>query len=104
MRKEISDIVSRSNGILNVEQAYWALGGSKRVQQTKRETEQRAALQRRQRVVATDAPAAASTEKAIPAQILSQAAAMGMSAAEVRELMAFEGINNINDYRKSKKK
>lgn len=104
MRKEISDFVSRSNGTLSVEQAYWALGGAKRVQQTKRETEQRAALQRRQRVVATDAPAAASNEKAIPTQILSQAAAMGMSAAEVRELMAFEGINNINEYRKSKKK
>ncbi|KWX71616.1 hypothetical protein AMQ84_27225 [Paenibacillus riograndensis] len=104
MRQEISDIVNRSNGTLSVEQAYWALGGAKRNQQTKREAEQRAAVQRRQRVVANDAPAAASTEKALPPDVLAQAAAMGMSPAEVRELMAFEGINNINDYRKIKKK
>lgn len=104
MRKEISDIVGRSNGTLSVEQAYWALGGAKRNQQTKREAEQRAAVQRRQRVVANDAPAAASTEKALPPDVLAQAAALGMSPAEVRELMSFEGINNINDYRKSKKK
>jgi hypothetical protein len=102
MKKDIADIVAKSNGTLNVEQAYWALGGQKRAQQTKREAEQRAAVQRRTRVVASDAPGSASTEKAIPSNILAQAAQMGMSEKELRELMNFDSTN-INDYRSKKK-
>ncbi|MNV28563.1 hypothetical protein D3C71_1197570 [compost metagenome] len=103
MKKEIADIVSRSNGTLDVQQAYWALGGQKRAQQTKREVEQREAVKRRTRVVANDSPAAASTEKAIPNDILRQGKQMGMSEKEIRDLMDFDSTN-INDFRANKKK
>jgi hypothetical protein len=102
MKKEIADVVAKSGNQLDVKQAYWALGGEKRAQQMKRETEQRAAVKRRTRVVASDTPSAASTEQIIPAHILSQAQHMGVSEKELRELASFSA-NNINDYRKTKK-
>lgn len=103
LKKDISDLVAKSNGSLTVSQAYWALGGQARAQQMKREAEQRAAVQRRTRVVTKDTPSAASTEKVIPANVLAQAKQMGMSEREVRELMSFDA-HNINDYRAKKKK
>jgi len=102
MKKQIADVVAKSGNTLDVTQAYWALGGEKRAQQMKRETEQRAAVKRRTRVVASDTPSAASTEQVIPAHILSQAKQMGVSEKELRELASFSA-NNINDYRKTKK-
>lgn len=103
MKKEIADLVSKSNGTLNVSQAYWALGGERRAQQMKREAEQRAAVQKRNRVVAKDNPTAASTDKAIPSNVLAQARQFGMSEKEIRELMSFDA-KNINEYRQKKKK
>lgn len=104
MKKDIADMVSKSNGTLTVSQAYWALGGEQRAKQMLRETEQRAAAKRRNRVVAKDNPTAASTEQVIPANILAQAKAMNMSEKDVRELMSFDA-KNINEYRaKTKKK
>lgn len=103
MKKEIADIVSKSNGQLTVSQAYWALGGEQRAKQMQRETEQRAAAKRRNRVVAKDTPSAASTEQAIPANILAQAKALNMSEQEIRELMSFDA-KNINEYRAKNKK
>lgn len=103
MKKEIADIVGKSNGTLNVSQAYWALGGQARASQMKREAEQRAAIQRRTRVVAKDNPTAASTEQAIPSSVIAQAKQFGMSEKEIRELMSFDA-QNINDYRNKKKK
>jgi len=102
MKKEIADLVSKSNGTLNVSQAYWALGGERRAQQMKREAEQRAVAQRRSRVVAKDSPTQASTEQAIPSSVLAEAKRMGMSEKEVRELMSFDA-KNINEYRQKKK-
>lgn len=103
MKKEIADLVSKSNGTLSVSQAYWALGGEQRAKQMKREAEQRAAVQKRSRVVAKDNPTAASTEQAIPGNILAEAKRMGMSEREVRELMSFDA-KNINEYRQKKRK
>lgn len=103
MKKEIADMVTKSNGSLNVSQAYWALGGERRAQQMKREAEQRSVAQRRNRVVAKDTATAASTEKAIPASVLAEAKKMGISEKEYRELLAFDS-NNINDYREKKKR
>ncbi|OPG91334.1 hypothetical protein B2I21_35130 [Chryseobacterium mucoviscidosis] len=103
MKKEIADMVTKSNGSLNVSQAYWALGGERRAQQMKREAEQRSVAQRRNRVVAKDTATAASTEKAIPAAVLAEAKKMGISEKEYRELMAFDS-NNINDYREKKRR
>lgn len=104
MKKDIVDLVSRSNGTLSVEQAYWALGGAKRASQVQREAEQRAAINRRQgRVVASDAPSAASTEQVIPNSVLADAKRWGMSEKEVRELMNFDAAN-INEYRQKKAK
>ncbi|MCP1134338.1 hypothetical protein NKT34_13620 [Paenibacillus polysaccharolyticus] len=103
MKKEIADIVSKSNGQLTVSQAYWALGGESRAKQMKREAEQRSAVQRRNRVVAKDTATAASTEKAIPASVLADAKRMGISESEIRELMSFDA-KNINEYREKKRK
>jgi len=104
MKKEIAEIVSKSNGGLSVSQAYWALGGESRAKQMKREAEQRSAAQRRNnRVVAKDTSTAASTEKAIPNNVLSEAKRLGISEAEIRELMSFDA-NNINDYRERNKR
>ncbi|MCM3130952.1 hypothetical protein ACFQ3J_00370 [Paenibacillus provencensis] len=103
MKKDISEMVSKSNGTLTVSQAYWALGGENRAKQMKREAEQRNAMQRRSRVVAKDNPTAASTEQAIPSNVLAEAKRMGMSEKEVRELMSFEA-KNINEYRQKKRK
>ncbi|MCM3703801.1 hypothetical protein [Paenibacillus macerans] len=103
LKKDIADLVSKSNGTLDVTQAYWALGGQARAQQMKREAEQRAAVQRRTRVVAKDTPSAASTEKVIPGNILAQAKQMGISEKELRELADFDA-KNINEYRAKKKK
>ncbi|MGG3454241.1 hypothetical protein [Paenibacillus rhizolycopersici] len=103
LKKEIADLVSKSNGTLDVTQAYWALGGQARAQQMKREAEQRAAVQRRTRVVAKDTPSAASTEKAIPGNVLAQAKLLGISEKELRELESFDA-KNINEYRAKKKK
>jgi hypothetical protein len=103
MKKEIADIVSKSNGQLTVSQAYWALGGESRAKQMKREAEQRSAIQRRNRVVAKDTATAASTEKAIPTSVLADAKRLGISEAEIRELMNFDA-KNINDYRERKKR
>jgi len=104
MKKEITDLVSRSGGTLNVTQAYWALGGAQRAKQVQREAEQRAALQRRTgRVVASDAPTAASSEQAIPNSVLADAKRWGLSEKEVRELMNFNATN-IQEYRQKKAK
>lgn len=103
MKKEIADLVTKSNGSLNVSQAYWALGGESRAKQMKREAEQRSAVQRRNRVVSKDTATAASTEKAIPASVLAEAKRRGISESEIRELMSFDA-NNINDYRERKKR
>lgn len=103
MKKEIADFVAKSGNTLDVTQAYWALGGEKRAQQMKRETEQRAAVKKRTRVVASDTATTASTEQVIPAHILSQAKQMGISEKELRDLASFNS-NNINDFRKNKNK
>ena len=104
MQKEIADLVSRSNGTLNVEQAYWALGGQQRAAQVKREVEQRAAFDRRTgRVVTKDAPSAASTEQAIPPSVLADAKRWGLTEKDIRELASFDA-KNINEYRQKKAK
>jgi hypothetical protein len=104
MQKEIADLVSRSNGTLNVEQAYWALGGQQRAAQVKREVEQRAAFERRTgRVVAKDAPSSASTEQAIPPSVLADAKRWGLTEKDIRELASFDA-KNINEYRQKKAK
>lgn len=105
MKNEITQLVKRSNGALTVEQAYWALGGSQRAEQTKREIEQREVARRskaRSTVQSDSSVSTAGEEKPLPKDIQEQARKMGISEKEARELLNFN-INNLEDFRKSKK-
>src|SRR5690606_27967610 len=89
MGKDILSIIDKSAGALNVEEAYWALGGSKRAEQIRLETQAREAEKRRQkpRTVITDTPTTTAGEKPLPPEIARDAERMGISAAEARRLM-----------------
>lgn len=106
MQKDITDLVGKSNGTLNVEQAYWALGGAKRAEQMRLEMEQRNIAKRQQerRKPQNDQGATPSTEKAIPAEIMAEARRLGIkSEKDIRELMNFNA-DNIQTYREKRKK
>ncbi|MEO3947629.1 hypothetical protein [Gorillibacterium sp. CAU 1737] len=103
LEKEIIDKVARSNGALSVSEAFLALGGEARINQIKRETEQRMLHDRgKGRTVVKDSAAPANTVKALDPDILQQAQRMGLSEQEARELLKFEA-GNIQEYRKKKK-
>lgn len=105
MRKEITELVSKSNGTLNVEQAYWALGGAKRADQMRLEIQQREAVRRQEarKTAQNDQGSTPTGEKPIPEDVRQQARAMGITSdREIRELMEFNAAN-LSDYRSKRK-
>lgn len=104
LEKEIIDKITRSNGALSVSEAYLALGGEARINQIKRETEQRMLHERgRGRTVVKDSASPTNTVKALDPDLLQQAQRMGLSEQEARELLKFDA-GNIHEYRNKKKK
>ena len=106
IEKEIKAKISQTNGQLNVEEAYWALGGPKRAEQIKVEAQMREQVKRQKqpRTVLTDSPASTTGEKPLPADVLRDAERMGISPSEARRLMSKEAPKNIDEWRKSKVK
>lgn len=106
MKKEIMDLVKRSNGALTVQQAYWALGGAKRAEQMRLEAEQRAAVKRAEmrRTPQNDHAAIAPGPKPLPPEILQQARRMGLTEQQARELLEFDATNILEARQKMKKR
>lgn len=102
MKQKLTQFIAQ-NPNLNVEQAYWAVGGKQLADQLRREAEQReiAKRQKPKRTVQSDHAIATTGEKPLPQDILQQARRMGMSEQEARRLMNFD-INSLEEYRKQK--
>jgi hypothetical protein len=105
MEKDIVAKIERSNGALTVEEAFWALGGNKRVEQVKLEAQQREVAKRAQqpRTVQKDAPSTSIGEKPLPASVLAEAKKMGISEAEARRLMSAQSAQTIDEWREKRK-
>lgn len=105
MEKEIMSKIDKSNGALTVEEAFWALGGPKRVEQVKLEAQQREIARRAQqpRTVQRDAPSTAVGEKPLPSNVLKEAQSMGISEAEARRLYQAKPASNIDEWREQRK-
>lgn len=105
MEKDILSMIDKSNGALNAEQAYWAMGGSKKAAQIKLETEQREIIKRGQqsRTVLKDAPNNTSGEKPLSPQVLQEAKRMGITEAEARKLMNKQPVKDIDEFRERQK-
>lgn len=106
MEKEILSKIDKTGGALSVEEAYWALGGSKRAEQIKLEAQVRESEKRKQkpRTVLTDSPTSTAGEKPLPPEIAREAERMGISAAEARRLMSKDTPKTIDEYRQRKAK
>lgn len=105
MEKDIMAKIDRSNGALTVEEAFWALGGPKRVEQVKLEAQQREVAKRAQqpRTVVKDAPSTSVGEKPLPPSVLAEAKKMGISETEARRLMNAPTANNLDEWREKRK-
>lgn len=105
MEKDILAKIEKSNGALDVEEAYWALGGSKRAAQIKLETEQREVIKRGQqsRTVLKDAPSTNTGEKPLSPQVLQEAKRMGITEDQARKLMNKQPAKDIDEYRERQK-
>lgn len=106
MEKEILAKIEQTNGALNVQEAYWALGGSKKAEQIKLEAQMREQAKRAKqpRTVLTDTAVSHTAEKPLPADILRDAERMGVSAAEARRLYSLQPAGNIDEWRARNKK
>lgn len=106
MEKEIAAKIDKSNGALTVEEAFWALGGPKKVEQVKLEAQQREAARRTQptRTVVKDAPSTSVGEKPLPPSVLAEAKQMGISEAEARKLYNAKPAETIDEWRERRKK
>lgn len=106
MEREIADKIDRSNGALSVEEAFWALGGPKRVEQVKLEAQQREIAKRNQqpRTVIKDTPSTSTGEKPLPASVLKDAKLMGISESEARRLYNSQSAHDIDAWREQRKK
>lgn len=106
MEKDILARIDKSNGALNVEEAFWALGGAKRVEQIKLEAKQREIAKRSAptRTVQRDSASSTTAEKPLPPAILKEAERMGISAEEARRLMNKPTSQTLEEYRKQKAK
>lgn len=105
MEKDILAKIDRSNGALNVEEAFWALGGNKRVEQVKLEAQQREVAKRAQqpRTVQRDSPSTSVGEKPLSPSVLAEAKKMGISEAEARRLMTAQSAQTIDEWREKRK-
>lgn len=106
MEKDILAKIDRTNGVLTVEEAYWALGGPKRIEQIKLEAQQREIAKRNAptRTVQRDTPSSTTGEKPLPPSVLEEARRMGITPEEARKLMNAPVAQNIDEYRKLKAK
>lgn len=106
MENEIKKKIEQTGGVLTVEEAFWALGGPKRAEQIKIETQMReqAKRARQPRTVLRDAQTPTVTEKPLPPEIAREAERMGISLEEARRLMTSEPPGNLAEYRKRKAK
>lgn len=106
MEKDILAKIDKSNGSLNVEEAFFALGGSKRIEQVKLEAQQREIALRNKptRTVQKDAPSNNTGEKPLDPKVLAEAKRAGMSEAEARKVMNAPVFNNIDEYREYQRK
>lgn len=105
MEKEIMAKIDKTGGALTVEEAYWAMGGSKKAEQIRLEAQLRESEKRKKtpRTVLTDSATSTTSEKPLPPEIVQQAERMGISASEARRLMNSEPAKNIDDYREKRK-
>lgn len=105
MEKEIMAKIDKTGGVLTVEEAYWAMGGSKKAEQIRLEAQVRESEKRKKtpRTVLTDSATSTISEKPLPPEIVQQAERMGISASEARRLMNSEPAKNIDDYREKRK-
>jgi hypothetical protein len=103
MKKEIQTMISRSGGAIDVKQAYWALGGEKRAEQLRRETEQRNIVKRSKakRTVQSDSPTSTTGDKPLDAENERIRQKMGLSLKEAKALLN-DTPNNLEAYRKKK--
>jgi hypothetical protein len=106
MKQSIIDKIKATRGALNVEEAYWALGGPKRIEQVKLEAQQREIAKRQAptRTVQRDTASSTTGEKPLPPSVLKEAERMGISAEEARRIMSKPISQNIDEYRKNKAK
>lgn len=106
MEREILQKIDKSNGALSVEEAYWALGGSKKAEQIKLEAQQREIAKRAKtpRTVVKDSPSNTTREKPIPESVLREAKLMGISEAEARRLMNSKASSDIDSWREERRK
>lgn len=105
MEKEIMAKIDKTNGALTVEEAYWAMGGSKKAEQIRLEAQMRESEKRKKvpRTVLMDTQTSTTSEKPLPPEIVQQAERMGISASEARRLMSNEPAKNIDDWREKRK-
>ena len=106
MEKDILDTIDKTNGALTAEQAYWALGGSKRAEQIKLESSMRNQANRSKtpRTVLTDNQTSSTTERPLSPEIIKQMKEMDITPAEARALMKGDSVNTLGDYREQRKK
>lgn len=106
MKETIISKIQSSNGALSVQEAFWAVGGPKRIEQIKLEATVREQERRKKqpRTVLTDSPAPNNAEKPLPSDVLKDAERMGISPAEARRLMNSEPAGSIDEYRRRKAK
>ncbi|WP_199614650.1 hypothetical protein [Paenibacillus alkalitolerans] len=106
MKQAIINKINEYGGKMSVEEAYWAVGGPRLVEQRAMEERQRAAAKRsgQQRTVQGDSPTSSATPKPLPADIESQRRKLGISEREARELWEKGTPGNLEEYRKMKKK
>lgn len=106
IESDIKKKIEQTNGLLSVEEAFWALGGPKRAEQIKLEAQMREQAKRTKqpRTVLTDAPTSTAGDKPLPPEVAKEAERMGISASEARRLMNSEPSGSIDEYRKRKAK
>jgi hypothetical protein len=103
MKGAITEFI-RSNPRANVEQAYWAVGGSALAQQLKREAEQREIAKRSQtkRTVISDAPQSMQGPAPLPPEAVQFMRQTGMSEAQVRSMLSDDKPKNLSEWRKAR--
>ncbi len=105
MKADIKTLIRQSNNTLTVQQAYLALGGTQRLAQIKRETEQREIAKRSQakRTVQSDSPTSNAGPKPLSPELMKQANALGISVEEARRLMSSDRPQNLSQWREKRK-
>ncbi len=105
MERDILAKIDKSNGALTAEEAFWALGGPKRIEQIKLEEQQRNIAKRAQqpRTVVKDAQSTSTGEKPLSPTVLMEAKQMGITPEEARKLMNAQPAQTIEEWREKRK-